>query len=969
MTRTTTALTVFLLGLLVGLVASGCSKADPKYRLHPSAYPAATPSSSTTTSPVGTSVAPVATSTGPAAPPAPQAGPGGLSAPPARPLPAPAGRITVGPGPQLATTTRGPVFEHLRDWAKADLRALDPIDARMASDGLRDSRELVAFYSRREGGELFLRVDLQDLRYGAELGGLDLVVLAGWSGQGGTTLPLRLRETTAHPFDLALVIQDTTTVSLLDATLAPISTATVGAPRVSLRADLDAVEASVPEAALRALGWAGQDLVLQVVTVKDGETRADDALLELDLLDRRLDQATREGWVADRAAALAPVAVANRAALTASVLNDLIWSTRTRTSEGLPTGLRRTLESHTAHGLPLTIHLSGQLAAAIGWASSADPLQDGPAFLARTAELWDGVASNGVGAFAPGSFSDAIMPYFEGAPNARFVARAAEVAAARLGVAAPGKVFWIPERVASGATLDEVRALGFTHTALDRNHLEAWTGTRPADGRLHRVNGVTCFVIDPEASLFSQTDGGPDLRLRTLLLERALHPVAEQVVVLVADWEEYAGHKGNPDVPDAYDRTLAWLSQRPWIEVATLEDLAGRAWAAVDHGARPALPQETHEWLRHATEESYDHWYHGHPLEESFSALRPVVRHGRPFPRVMGDVRTPGTLLGDAWARIQAAPAGALRDLAELAFASALYRTAWHQEDMHDTTRLASGAYLAPDASFDRLTAFAHALSTHAGESAVVARAAAWAASPPAQPATAREDVDLDGEEELLLQDDRLLLVFEREGGRIVAGFARDPATGQGHQVFGDALAFPEQSAEAGYEHPFVGAARNSVLKDVWATGAARDYVNDDSIATVSTTSVALSFRTSDGLVEKTVAWAAPGRVEVTYRVAPAAGTLYVRAGLSPDLAALVASGQQGLVERDTGTVYSLEKTTGARTVRVSVDYAGPGHSARRNAAASDGSPASPRNTAYQHVIELVGDAPGFSFGLAVEAR
>ena len=33
---------------------------------------------------------------------------------------------------------------------------------------------------------------------------------------------------------------------------------------------------------------------------------------------------------------------------------------------------------------------------------------------------------------------------------------------------------------------------------------------------------------------------------------------------------------------------------------------------------------------------------------------------------------------------------------------------------------------------------------------------------------------DLDGEPEYLLMDDALLLVCERDGGRIVAGFARD---------------------------------------------------------------------------------------------------------------------------------------------------------------------------------------------------
>ena len=72
-------------------------------------------------------------------------------------------------------------------------------------------------------------------------------------------------------------------------------------------------------------------------------------------------------------------------------------STVTRTSEGFPTGLRRAVESHTAHGLPLSLHLSGVLTNAIGWASSPDPRQDGLAFLARVSELFDGDPLNDIG--------------------------------------------------------------------------------------------------------------------------------------------------------------------------------------------------------------------------------------------------------------------------------------------------------------------------------------------------------------------------------------------------------------------------------------------------------------------------------------------------------------------------------------------------------------------------------------------
>ncbi|RMG11907.1 MAG: hypothetical protein D6731_14815, partial [Planctomycetota bacterium] len=831
-------------------------------------------------------------------------------------------------------------------------------DVRLAADGLTASRDLVAAYSRRQGGKLYLRVDLVDLRYGAELGGLDLVVLLGWGG-GSTTPPLGLRERTAHPFGAAVVVRDGQDHELQDA-----RGAHAGAVEVSFRADLDFIELSLEQADLRALGWRGQPLDFQFLTVRDGAGRVADALLEENLLDRSLDAVVHEGWYAPRRAVFAPVVVGNRAALSASYLRDLCWSQATATSEGFPTGLWRTLESHAAHGLPVSLHLSGVLTNAIGWARGSGRA-DGPAFLARVRAFFDGNPANGEGAFLPGLYVDNILPYFEGEANRRFIARAAEVYRRRLGVS-PGPVFWAPERVVRGSTLLELARAGFTHTVIDRAHLRTWFGVDAQGGKLHRVNGIDCFVVDPSANPFANEDGGPSRALRDLLLRRALDPDGERVAVYVADWEEYAGRKGNPNVPDAYDRVLAWLSQRPWIEVADLVDLAGRGWTPVDHGTDPSLPVETHEWLRHACEESYDHWYYGHPLEESLASLRPEVRRGRPHARRVGDVHTPGTLFGDVWAAVRSAPPGGLRDLAEAAFASGLYRTAWHKEDMHDTRRLTNGAYVQPDVTYDELSGFSYALAVHTGEAATTARAARWAAAPPAGPRAVAEDTDLDGEDEYLLMDERLLVVVERDGGRVVAAFVRS-AAGEGYQVLGDPLAFPSRSREVGWEDEGWDAARNSGFKDVWLTGPGRSYVNDT--GSVLLGSASLEWTSSDGLVRKTYAFSAPGALEVRYALDPAAGTLYTRLGLNPHLLGLADSGQQDLVEEDRGGVYSLQKTHDGVAVRVSVAYADAGHTAQRNAAASDGSSASPRNTAFQHMIELSGDAPGFAVGLTAEVR
>lgn len=986
------ATTAALLSALSALLL-GCSKAEPHYQTAASTSgaiqspPSASPSP--LAAPVGSGATPQAApgiASGPGAPPAPtvpatpvaQAGPGGLSNPPTRSFPAPSAPIVIGAGPVVGHTARGDVFQHLREWTQGDLRALDPLDVRLAGDGLTASRELVAFYSRRDADRLSLRLDLLDLRYGAELGGLDLVVLIGWAPGGSTTLPLGIRERSTPGFNAALVIEDTLHYELQNsagtAQVTTQSTTPQGGPalEIALRSDLDAIEVGLDLEQLRRLGWGGQDLWFQVASARDGRGRVEDAVLEIDVRDGSLDEVIRETWVADRRAAYAPIAVGNRAALSASYLRGLVFSDQITTREGFPTGLRRTLETHRVHGQSLSIHLSGVLAESIGWASSPDPRQDGAAFLAEVATFFDGDTTNGEGDFLPGLYVDNMMPYFEGAPNQRFMAQAQKVYDQRLGLTQPGKVFWIPERVARGSTLSEIAQAGFTHSVVDRTHLQTWFSEANIGGGLHRINGVDCFVIDPSASPFRTSDGGPSLKLRRLLLERALDPNAEQVVIYVADWEEFAGRKGSSDVPDHYDRVIHWLAQRPWIEVVGLEELAARAWTPVkDHGLQPALPIEAHAWLRHATQADYDNWYYGHPLEESLASLQPPIRQGRPSARRLGDVTTPGTLFGDTWAAIQQAPAGGLRELAEAAFSSKLYRTGWHSEDMHDTQRFIApnglpGQYVSPDLTFDRLSGFARALQTRVGEAAVVARAARWAAAPPTTARVALEDVDLDGEAELLLLGPQLLLVVEPDGGRLVATFVRD-ASGAGYQVTGDPLAFPSRSVETAFEDEGHDAARNSCFKDVFLSGTQRNYTNDSGVAYVSTTSVAIVFRSSDGALEKSYTWVAPGQVEVRYELAPGSGTLYLRCGLNPDLLGLVQDGQRGLSEQDQGGVYTLSETRGAKTVAVALDYGAGG--ARLNGAASQGVVASPRDSAFQHMVELAGEAPGFTIRLGASVR
>ena len=120
-----------------------------------------------------------------------------------------AGPITIGPGPALGTDRAGVTwYQDFQDWLPADCRALDEagtVDTKyLYGDGYDDSRDIVAFYEREEGGNLYFRVDLYDLALGAENGYLDVYVAMDAAAGGQSYLPDFLDCTTDRPWELCV---------------------------------------------------------------------------------------------------------------------------------------------------------------------------------------------------------------------------------------------------------------------------------------------------------------------------------------------------------------------------------------------------------------------------------------------------------------------------------------------------------------------------------------------------------------------------------------------------------------------------------------------------------------------------------------------------------------------------------------------------------------------------------------------
>jgi len=883
--------------------------------------------------------------------------------------------ITIGRGPWLGRSSGLDLYEDLQDWEYLDCRGVDPADDALTLGDARDaSRDLLAIYSRRERGQLFLRADLLDLGLGDETHALDVVFLIDCGPGGQRWLPNFVSGKTRMRWDLALTVRDGQTTEILDADWRDQSGWARGA---ALRSDLDAVEVAVDLAALRAAGWDGSaPLSLQAYTVRDGDDRVADAFAERDLADGRLDTVIPETQLGGTAK-YSVILHGNQAVQPQRWLHDLIESPSTPTPSGRPTGYRRALDSHSLLRAPVNIHLSGTLAATIEWAV--------PSFNDRIRGFLDGHAETGQAAIMGGVLAEHILPFFENALSDRggggvngSSVRLNELLLDRLYGTGGRTVFWIPERVVRGETFADVladgqgRATGYRYSVVDQvTHLDRWFGHTDAHSsnghKINRINGVSCFVINDEADQwkFANTDGGLWVWTRRQLVGKALDADQEQLTLVFDDWEAFSGRSftsfgvGN-DNPDNYETNLRWIANHPWIQVVTLDEVATWGWRQVDRGHRPDLPLETYDWLRHATQGSYAQWFHGSAQEESFTALRPQRVAGEEIPRAFGEVQTAGGLLHDVWEQVAAAPAGPLKDLAEAVYSVDVFETAWHDEDMNDyVSKTASGGYRYPDTTFDRVAGWAVGMQARLGDAALVARAARWSASAPSQARAWREDVDLDGERELLLADRRAFYAFDLQGGRLVLGAVRDPASGRADAFMASLLQASNESSREREGESEDRVARVQGLVDWWSQGAGSRHVN------ASYTAEAIAggwrLRSADGLITKTVS-IHDGRLRVRYTLSPQLGTLYVRSGMAPATFGLFLGQQLTVAPRSDGAVVLGAESHGGGRVEVAlVPRAG---ATINHAAAFDGQ--GPRRTAFLHQLELSGQG---DFGFDLEPR
>ena len=880
-------------------------------------------------------------------------------------------------------------------------------------------------------GNFYFRVDLLDLLAYAEQGYLDIYVAinVGKPGTGERLLPDDIDTLTNMGWQAVVACYQTNqgvvyvdTDALHNTTgfgqtlssygvVARDQTTANGFKKAYFNSDLDCVEFSISRQALLDAGWDGLDastLLYQVYTTKDGTSdnpvgpgniggRSDirDCIYnDYIASDYSGDQAALAGtgsvlynWCGLKAGndhgkrvQIVSLLHGNQAIQPGSVTQDLI-------NNNAGAGYYRPLDVHQAYGVPLTMHITPTLASSLQWAavnpSANEAYRDGPSLNQRISNL----LASGTIDLLGSTFSDHILPYFDTTLNLDNVSLANEFLTAIYHAAPSSQVFWTPERVSSDGVLAQVSALGFPYTFIDQTrHVEKWFGRSSelsTDGyRINNINGENCFIINDGLSgyMLQNDDNGLPILLRETLLTMARSSTQDQVAILMNDWEDF-GTKANAD---AYDKNIRWLASHPWVKIVTADQIvSGTAgtFGTVNRGAGLTLPLTAQDWVDHATEEDYDNWYYGSTLEESLSTKLFNIRPGAPMPVAFGlEAGTNGTgIAKSAWAKVQGmSTSDTLSKIARGVYHASLFETAFHNNTSNDLDKFSTGAYVYPDTSYMTLADFSAQPQAQTREAAILARVNTWstaAASGSYQTGSVAEqaDIDLDGEPEYLLYNDRLFAVFERIGGRMTAAWIRDLDTNQAFQVAGNFVSYPgsadETEGATSVASNAVAAYRTSGFKDWYAVSSGgtgtNQYVNNLYTVTSAGGGVGWTFTSSDGYIQKTITLAAmQTQLEASYTLSGGLTQLYVRCGLSPNLYDLLLEGQVGMtgpvLDHDGGGVNVFDANT-TTTVRDYVRFSGLTHNASYSSAATDGGTGvtlttiNMRNQAQTQQVEIYG--------------
>jgi len=519
--------------------------------------------------------------------------------------------------------------------------------------------------------------------------------------------------------------------------------------------------------------------------------------------------------------------------------------------DGLGHGFYRALDTHETYNLPVNLHLSGVLITGLAW--------NRPSFLERIRNL----TSKGLAEILGGVYGEHIMPYFDEPLNIWALNKHKELCQFYFNYTP--RVAWVPERVWKYFLDNDFAETGFKAVVLDgQTHHNDYCscGNYHLTHKISSIYNLYAFFICekwygtdvPSAN----SDWHLDLKKHWAAIVRAGDE--RQICVYGDDWEKAAGVANWPEGnPNNYDSLIRWIAgAKPWIQVVKLSDYLDW-YDQPTSGKTITIYEDTYGALKYWTGGTYDNWYND-------------FKNWKPY----GCTKTAETLWKDVLSALNyqssfnlSTAAGRFRDLAMWVLAANLYETGWH--DGGD------------------LAGWGKEIWAHLRYAMILTKAAEWAENVPLHPQIYWEDVDDDGSNELVLCSDKLYIVIEHIGGRIIFVGTIDGRVELGNYMV------EYRGTEGDYnDDDHVGA-----LTDKWYTFNSHDYSNDVyslNIELVNQTHAQAIAVSPDNYITKRVLLTKGSYgIRVNYNLEHS-GTLYVRLGsFSPDLYTLLYYGKSVL--------------------------------------------------------------------------
>jgi hypothetical protein len=511
---------------------------------------------------------------------------------------------------------------------------------------------------------------------------------------------------------------------------------------------------------------------------------------------------------------------------------------------GSTNGFDEILALHSARNAVGNFHMSGTLMSAAEWYD--------PAF---NQLLRDGITAGWV-CMLTSAYAQHIMPFVTDNMNNWSVNVEHDMVNTLYNYNA--HVAWIPERVwlAGGHYPDAGLSdswLGDNWTQHEVNAviLDDWPHASGNNShKIHWMNngsGITLRVISIDGSFTGNVHYNPGAAIAQIQGTGRY-----QIIVYGTDWEAAAelADFNCPNCLENYSQVVNWVADNApgvgsWKLDAALNNADFNGWGIEVGNGTYGLIGGTDGYG--GTNNS---WYTGWASTASLS-----------------DSHNPAWGYGQVWwetyQRLNTAPNNNLSESGWYIMMTNLHETGWH------------------DYMGGPISGWEHRYSSHIKNAAVYAEAAHWAAGEYQIPVNAYlSDIDIDGTQELVIHNDRVMAVFESIGGRAPWIFARGPS-GYNYSVVGSDNTYWAET-DGDYDEP---SSKNhqAAFADVSPTYRDNLYSMSVDQVTDSTARILLSY----GEITKTIQVSlAQPYLDVRYDVGDQ--DCYIQQGFTPDLIDLI---------------------------------------------------------------------------------